>query len=200
MAIHWTEFPERVEKFGDLLNILETFFRDLRVGMVHSGSCDKETAASAYTAEFMDGGEFSPRPERIPGWEQLATAAEREFHRPLSAELMRSIRAFVSEVRDISLTAVNELSVVEVAEIFDAARREPAPQAGTPDQLLAEFRWLKVTEIAGLFALTRSNVSKLATDGTFVTNGKVGNDRRIDVLSVVRWTLDRLKREGVEPE
>jgi hypothetical protein len=41
-----------------------------------------------------------------------------------------------------------------------------------------------------------ARLTKLVDAGTFVTNGKVGHDRRIDVLSVIRQVLVRLAREG----
>ena len=195
MPIDWTEFPERVEKFGDLFHILETFFRDVRVGLIHSGSCDKESKTSAYTVEFMDGGEFKARPERIPGWEQLATAVEREYHRELSLDVLRGVRGFISEVKDVPLAAVNEMTIAEVAEIFDAARPQPPSSSVSPaDPLLNEYRWLKVTQVAKLFALAPGQVSKAADAGTFVSNLKNGHDRRIDVLSVVKRELERLNR------
>ena len=67
MPVHWSEFPDRVVKFGDLFNILETFDHDLRANHIDSGSCDKETENSAYTVEFMGTDKIIPRPDRIPG-------------------------------------------------------------------------------------------------------------------------------------
>ena len=95
---------------------------------------------------------------------------------------------------DIPIGAVNDLSILQVVEAFDDANRSPAT-AGAGDFLLAEYRWLKVTQIAKLFALNAGQVSKLCEAGTFATNGKTGHDRRVDVLSVVRWVLDRLNRQ-----
>ena len=57
---------------------------------------------------------------------------------------------------------------------------------------------MTVTQIARLFGLEKPRVSRLATDGTFVSNGEARNARRIDVLSVVRWELDRLNRQDAE--
>lgn len=194
MPIHWTEFPKCVEKFGDLFNILETFEHDLRVNVIHSGSCDKETDESAYTVEFAGGGRFLPRSDRIPGWDQLATLVEREFGSEPSSHHLRALRGRVSEVLDIPRNAVNDLTILQVVEALDEADRAPLDTGLTNDILLDEYRWLKVTQIAKLFALSAGRVSKLAGNETFVSNGKTGNDRRIDVLSVIKEVLARLDR------
>jgi hypothetical protein len=194
MATHWTEYPERVEKFGDLFSIFETLVRDLRADAIHSGSCENESDESAYTVEFLRrGDELVPRPERIPGWDELATYTEREFHRPPSLEVLRVIRGRASEVLDSPIAAVNELTIAQVVEALDADRKRP--EIGT-DFLLDNYRWLKVTEVAKLLAMNAGQVSKNADAGTFATNGKSGHDRRIDVLSAVRWVLDRLARQN----
>lgn len=57
MSVHWTDFPERVEKFGDLFNIFETLAHDLRADLIHSGSCEKESDASAYEVGFLRHGD-----------------------------------------------------------------------------------------------------------------------------------------------
>jgi hypothetical protein len=194
--MHWTDYPARVEKFGDLLSILETFDHDLRTNLIHSGCFDNEGDGSAYEIEVAGGGRFLPRPDRIPGWEQLATYIERQGWSELSLTTLRAIRGLVSEARDVHISAVNEMTIVEVAEVLDEARRQPATRGSGADPLLDEYRWLKVKQVARLFALNASQVSKLADAGTFVTNGKTGFDRRIDVLSVTKWVLDRLNREG----
>src|SRR5262245_1381167 len=119
VAVHWTEFPERVEKFGDVFSIFETFEHDLRADLIHSGSCKKETAPSAYSVEFMGVGRILPRPDQIPGWEQLATYVEREFGSEVTLDALRVVRGLVSEVRDVRMAAVNEMTVTEVDETLD---------------------------------------------------------------------------------
>src|SRR2546430_967961 len=132
MAVHWTDFPERVEKFGDLFSICETFEHDLSADLIHSGSCEKENDESAYTVEFMGGGQFLPRPDRIPGWDQLATHIEREVGSEVSLGALRVIRGFVSEVRDVPIAAVNEMTITEVVEALDEDRRQPADRGTDP--------------------------------------------------------------------
>lgn len=86
---------------------------------------------------------------------------------------------------------------MEVVAALEEANRTPT--TGN-DFYLDNYRWLKVTEIAKLLALNPGQVSKYGEAGTFVTNGKTGHDRRIDVLSAVRWELDRLARQDNAPD
>jgi hypothetical protein len=192
-AVHWTEFPERVERFGDLFSILDTFEQDLRADLIHSGSLRGESDQSAYTVELMGEGRFIPRSDRVPGWEELATYAEREHYSAPSLTILRAIRGRASEVLDIPISAVNDMPITAVMAALHDAEKAPVTAPSDP---LAELRWLKVTQVANLFALNRGQVSKLADDGTFVTNGNTGHDRRIDVLSVIKRELDRLAHQG----
>ncbi len=188
MPPHWTDFPDRVETFGDLFAILETFAYDLGNDLIDSGSCRKESDQSAYSVDLMGQGRFIPNPDRLSGWDALATIAEREFHRVPDLQTLRAIRGRASEILDVSISAVNGMTIVAVLEALVAADRAPVPS----DDPLNEFLWLKVTQVEALFGISRGQVSKLADAVTFVTNGKTGNDRRINVLSVVRWSLNRL--------
>jgi hypothetical protein len=198
MAIHWTDFPQRVEKFGDLFNILETLDADHRTDYITGRSFAKRTPQAAYVVAFgVDGGyQFHSVNERMPGITRIITFVEREYGCGMSLEILRRVRGRVSEALDIDFTAVNELTLVQVADALDTASREPATQTPASDYLLSEFRWLKVKQIAQVFALTPSQVTKPADAGTFVTNGKSGYDRRIDVLSVIRRELERLKEQA----
>src|SRR6266511_5353817 len=152
MPIHWTDFPERVEKFGDLFNIYETLAHDLRADLIHSGSCEKETDASAYEVDFLrHGDELVPRPERIPGWDELATFCERHFGFPPSLAVLRQVRSLALEALDVPIARVNEMSILDVMKALTEVRERPAQEES--DFLLAEYRWLKVKQVVGVFAL-----------------------------------------------
>ena len=195
MAIHWTEYPERVATFGDLFNIFETLEHDVRANLIDSGSCENESAESAYEVDLLRRGEeFVPRPERIPGWDELATFTERHLSHPPSLACLRQVRSMALEALDVPIATVNGMTIEAVVKALTEVSQRPAPEEASSDFLLAEYRWLKVKQIAALFALAPSQVTKLANAGTFVTNGKTEHDRRIDVLSVVRYTLDRLNQ------
>lgn len=194
MALHWTDFPERIESFGELFSILESLSHDVRHRRIFMGMHGKETQRSAYKVEHTPGTSYlQPRPERMPGWDRIATFAERNHLPELSYELLRLIRGRVSEVLDLPSTDVNQLTLEQVADALEASDRDPdsEPAADTTD----EYRWLRVRQVARVFALNPGQVSNLADDGTFVTNGMTGYDRRIDVVSVVQWVLERLNRQ-----
>lgn len=192
MPIHWTDFPERVEKFGDLFNIFETLAHDLSADLIHSGSCENETSASAYEVDFLrHGDELVPRPDRIPGWDELATFTERHYGYPPSLATLRQVRSQALGILEVTIAAVNEMSILAVVE----ASRQPSSAEGGADYLLDNYRWLKGKQVAALFALSQSQVSKLANSSAFGTNGKTDHDRRIDILSVVKWNLDRLAQQ-----
>ncbi len=201
MAVHWTDFPERVEKFGDLFSIFETLAHDLRANLIDSGSCAKETDASAYEVDFLRrDNEFVPRPERIPGWDELATYTERHLSFQPSLPVLRQVRSMALEALDVPIATVNEMTILAVVQALTEANRRPANADAGTDHLLADFRWLKVTQIARLFDLNPGQVTKLANAGTFATNGKTDHERRIDVLSVAKWELDRLARQDNVPD
>lgn len=193
MPAHWTDFPERVELFGDLFHILESLDRDRAADVFYGGQFDRECRDSAYHVEPGAGPYlFQPDAGRIPGWDRLATRAEREYGDRLGLPILRAYRGRASEVLDVPLAEVDALSVVAVADALDRAD-EPAGRAPAADPL-AEHRWLRVTDAAKLVARgdaarPRGQVSRWCDDGTFVTNGKVGHERRVDALSVVRWLL-----------
>ena len=164
MPISWTEYPERVEKFGDLFSIFETFEHDTRANLIDSASCEKETDDSAYTVEFVGGARIIPCPGRIPGWHQLATLVEREFGSESSVHHLRALRGRASEVLDVPIGAVNYLTILQVVAALDEANRGPTTTAEASDFLLAEYRWLKVTQIARVFAMNAGRVKVTHTN------------------------------------
>lgn len=194
MPAHWTDFPERVELFGDLFHILESLSRDEENNMFTGDQFDRRGQASAYDIELNPRrARFLPVPDRIPGWDRLATLAEREFGRVLSLPLLRVYRGRVSDVLDATLAEVDAMTVAAVADALEAGDREPEPPGPAADPF-AEFRWIRVTDAAKLVwgkntGQYRGQVSKMCDDGPFVTNGAIGPERRIDALSVVAWKL-----------
>lgn len=136
--------------------------------------------------------------EAFDPWDQVPAACairaftNNEFGLDLTREAVLRVRGKVCELLDIDTTAADALPLSRVAEVLRSATK---PGAGPADDRLTDFRWLKVTQVASLFAMNPGQVSKLADKGTFVTNGHTGSDRRIDVLSVVRWVLDRLAKQ-----
>ena len=130
----------------------------------------------------------------VPAALAIRAYTNREFGQDLTPEAVRRVRGRVCEVLDVDTAAADALPLSRVAELL---RQSGAADDGTAggDPAAAD-RWLKVAQVAALFALNRGTVSKLADAGTFVTNGRTGHDRRIDVLSVVGWNLGRLARQA----
>ena len=133
----------------------------------------------------------------VPSALRLRGYSNREFGQDLSTEAVLRIRGRVCEVLDIDTAAADALPLCRVVEVLSTTG-EHGGHAG--DDLALRFRWLKVTEIARLFAMNAGQVSKLADAGRFVTNGKTGHDRRIDVLSEIPRELDRLNRDAAADE
>ncbi len=135
MAIHWTDFPERVETFGDLLSIYETLERDIRKNHLPFGLFNKRTNQSAYDIEVGGMGEVIPRSDRVPGWDALATFAEQEFSTPPSLYVLRQIRGQASKALAVDLKTVNEMSITAVLEALAETDREPnsPPTSPQPD-------------------------------------------------------------------
>lgn len=133
----------------------------------------------------------------IDPWDEVPAACviraftNNEFGLDLTRESVLRVRGRVCELLDIDTTAADALPLSRVAEVLRNGTKPPGPVG---DQL-AELRWLKVTQVASLFAMNAGQVSRHADKGTFVTNGNTGSDRRIDVLSVIRWELDRLAKQ-----
>ena len=127
----------------------------------------------------------------IPAVPQLRAFANNEFGQDLTPEAVRRIRGRVCEALDIDTAAADALPLARVLEVF---RDLPADTPAGND-LASQFRWLRVSQVARLFAQNAPQVSRLADAGAYVTNGKRGPERRIDVLSVIRREFERLDRE-----
>ncbi len=112
----------------------------------------------------------------------------------LTPEAVRRVRGHVCEMLDIDTGAADALPLSRVAELLRSGR--DAEKTNATDDTMAAYRWLKVTQVAKLFALNPGQVSRNSDAGTFTTNGRTGSERRIDVLSVVKWVLERLDRQS----
>src|SRR5262245_8697398 len=117
MAMKWTDFPKRVELFGDLFSIYSTLDKH-RAFDFECFPDDREKAA--YSVEQEEGKwVIVPRPDRMPGLERLLDRLEREGHYSLTLDLLRELRVRVSDARKIGRAAVNALTITEVAHALD---------------------------------------------------------------------------------
>jgi hypothetical protein len=133
----------------------------------------------------------------VPEALRLRAYANREFGQDLPPEAVRCIRGRVCEVLDIDTATADALPLSRVVEALARADSGADTGPAVPDPM-TQFRWLRVRQVASLFALNPGVVARSADAGTFATNGHSGYERRIDVLSVVRWVLERLDRQGPE--
>lgn len=127
----------------------------------------------------------------VPAALRLRAYANCEFGQDLTPEAVRRIRGRVCEILDIDTAAGDALPLSRVVEELSRADHVTDPAISDP---ISQFRWLRVRQVASLFDLNPGVVSKNADAGIFVTNGQTGFERRVDVLSVVRWQLERQSR------
>ncbi len=127
----------------------------------------------------------------IPAALAIRAYTNREFGMDFTPEAVRRVRGRVCEALDIDTAAADALPLKRVAEVLAEPRRSDDTSVA---DTVSDFRWLKVTQAARVFALTPSRVTKLADQGTFITNGKIGYERRVDALSLIKWVLDRVDR------
>ncbi len=128
MSIHWTDFPERVEKFGDLFSIYETLSQhkqfDLETFPDHApnGAYSVEPRGRKWVV--------TPHPDQMPGLEPLLEVLEREGHYSLTLDLMRELRRRVMTSRNIDRAGVNAMTFHAVADVLNGAaqRGDPVPQ------------------------------------------------------------------------
>jgi hypothetical protein len=131
----------------------------------------------------------------VPAALRLRAYANREFGTDLTPEAVRRIRGRVCEALEVDTAAADALPLSRVVEVLAESEGQPTTEGG---DTMTAFRWLRVRQIAGLFGFNPGHVAKTADAGIFVTNGKSGPERRIDVLSVIKKQLAQLN--GTDPD
>src|SRR5262245_22540889 len=131
MAMEWTDFPERVELFGDLFSIYET----LDQHRAFDFECFPDHPERAAYSVERDGGQWVIvlRPDRMPGVQRLLNRLEREGQCSLTLDRIREFRRRAATALYIEPAAVNALTITEVADALeeaDAAAR-PTPTVTT---------------------------------------------------------------------
>jgi len=130
----------------------------------------------------------------VPAALWLRGYANREFGQDLTPHAVMRIRGRVCEVLDINTDVADALPLSRVVEVLrEADKASDSP--GTDS--VSQYRWLRVRQVASLFNLNPGVVTKNADAGIFITNGKTGYERRIDILSVVQWELARLNQQDM---
>jgi hypothetical protein len=135
MAIHWTDYPERVETFGDLLCILETLHRDHVRNRFHFESFANETPQSAYSVEIEGSTyRFEPRLDGMPDLERLLIHFDLAHIPTLNLNQFQGIQGQIAATLRIDRSAVNALTFTQIADALDAKSLgiPRVPPASTP--------------------------------------------------------------------
>jgi len=128
MAMHWTEFPELVEKLGDLVAILETLDRHEGDHGFTGASFKNRRPTSAYDVDFVRGEyRFTPRLDRMPGLEQLFDHFDIEGDSALTVVQVRELRSLAAKSLNCGRSAADPLMFTEIAE------RLGVPQEDSPN-------------------------------------------------------------------
>ena len=129
MATNWTEYPERVETFGDLNSILETLGRhEMEVGFTAQSFGNSRGRTTAYTVDFQNRRpRFNPHLDQMPGLERLLDRFDINGHFTLTLDLFRELRNRAANALKSNRTAVDAMTFIAVADVLDAGERPPAP-------------------------------------------------------------------------
>jgi hypothetical protein len=80
--------------------------------------------------------------------------------------------------------------------------RDASPSRSEPTDLDKPEvgRWLTVTEAAKAAGTDRGTISRAVDHEKLKSNGKSDRNRRIDAIDLIRWMLERSKRDVPETE
>ncbi|WP_162667576.1 hypothetical protein [Gemmata massiliana] len=127
MAVHWTEYPERVETFGDLSSILATLDNhDMEAGFTADSFRNERGRTTAYTVDFYNKQyRFHPRLDQMPGLERLLDRFNIDGHDTLTLSQFRELRTRVANALKCSRTEVDAMTFIAIEDALDAAERPP---------------------------------------------------------------------------
>ncbi len=129
MAVHWTDYPERVETFGELLAILETLDRhEMESGFTAQDFQKECSRPAAYTVDFEDQQrKFHPRLDRMPGLERLLDRFNIDGYPALTQREARELRRRITMSINRDGENLNKMRFIEIADSLDAAECKPKP-------------------------------------------------------------------------
>jgi len=142
MAIQWTDYPERVETFDDLLSILETLERhDMEVGFTAPNFQKERGRRTAYKVHSTPAGwRLHPDLDQMLGLERLLDRFDIDGYSTLTQSQARELRRRAAKALPRNGAAVNAMTFTEIADALDAteceaksaANRNPQPADPTP--------------------------------------------------------------------
>lgn len=131
-GVHWTEFPEQVEGFGDLLSILETLDRHDDEEGFTGQNFESESDDSAYTVDLHDEQyRFNPRLDRMPGLERLLDLFGVDDSFTLVE--IRELRRRVMSALKLDRAAIGAMTFIQIAGALDEAARPVSPASPPTD-------------------------------------------------------------------
>jgi hypothetical protein len=129
MAVHWTDYPERVETFGDLLSILETLDRhEMESGFTAPDFQPERRRLTAYKVNSTPAGwRLCPDLDKMLGLERLLDRFDIDGYSTLTQSQARELRRRAARALNRDGTTVNALTFTEIADTLDAAECPPVP-------------------------------------------------------------------------
>lgn len=145
--LHWTEYPERVETFGDLLSILETLDRhEMESGFTAPDFQKERGRVTAYKVDFHNRQHrFNPQLDQMLGLERLLDRFDIDGHSTLTRSQARELRQRAAKALNRDGAAVNAMTFTEIADVLDASEcahsvpAAPTPTTGTGIKTFGEF-------------------------------------------------------------
>jgi hypothetical protein len=130
VALHWTEYPARVETLGDLVSILETLDRDDATDRFTGDLFARESAESAYSVEPTPTGYiFDPRLDRMPGLERLLDRFSLDDSFTLTQ--LRELRRRAGADLKLDRAALTAMTFTAIADALDQADQRASSTANT---------------------------------------------------------------------
>jgi hypothetical protein len=125
MMIHWTDYPERVETFGELLSILETLDRhEMESGFTAEDFQKERGRVTAYTIDFHPHNcqhQFHPRLDQMPGLERLLDHFGVDGYPTLTQGQARELRRRTAKAINCDGAAFNAMSFKAIMDALELA-------------------------------------------------------------------------------
>lgn len=118
MATHWTEYPERIETFADLLSVLDTLDRHETESVFTAEDFENECGrTTAYTVEFHNQQpQFRPRFDQIPGLERLLEHFDIDGYPALTHRQARELRRRAAKALNRDAASLNAMTFTQIAD------------------------------------------------------------------------------------
>lgn len=136
MPVHWTDYPERVETFGDLLSVLETLDRhDMEAGFTAPDFQKGRGRRTAYKVDSTPSGwQLFPDLDQMLGLERLLDRFDIDGHPTLTHAQARELRRRAAKALNCEGAALNAKTFTEVVTAIDTAEHRLTQRASVLSQ------------------------------------------------------------------